>query len=206
MDEVMLERNRPSQVKQAAFTLVELLVSLLVVTVLIAILVPTLSGARAAARNTKCLASLSQIASLAASYSEGRNRFPRTEEVADEQFGNLTLPRLFADDDALNSLPPSWKCPRDDEWPTQRSSYSFLPARFMRAASDNADYRPASDDEGLDTPQAIYLIFEQSPSTPIFEDAMRFHVTKSLRQVLGQTGGFEGIQAGYLDGSARIRK
>lgn len=189
-----------------AFTLIELLVSVLILAVLIAILLPAISGARLSARSTKCLANLRQLAIPIALYAQNNHRFPRTEEVADASLGNLTLPRLVSEDAFMAALPDSWKCPRDDEWAKERSSYSFLPARFMRPPSDNADYRPSSDDEGLDTPQGIYRTFEQSSAIPILEDALRFHVTNVRREALGQTTGFEGVQAAYLDGSARQRK
>lgn len=192
--------------KRRGFTITELLVVVVVIAVLVGLLFPVISGVRRAARGSACLANLSQLAKVIGMYSETYKRFPRTEEVADEAFENLTLPRLTQDDPSLTALPRNWKCPLDMEWPAGRASYSFLPARFMRPASDNADYRPTTDEEGLETPQAILRMFEQSAAIPILEDALRFHISKERREQANSSGGLEGLQAAYLDGSARPRK
>lgn len=188
-----------------AFTLIELLVATLIIAVLISILIPQLAGVRKAARSTKCLSNLRQLAVAMNTYASAHNRFPRTEEIADARLQHLTLPRIILEDEALAKLPPSFRCPLDDETAEERASYAFIPARFMRSISDNADYLPVDDSEGIDSPRAIVRLFDFPGAPPIFQDAERFHIEKIRRTSLVQTPGFEGMQASYYDGSARKR-
>lgn len=196
---------RRTRVRKRAFTLIELLVTVLIIAVLLAILLPQLSGVRASAGSTKCLANLRQSALSMSMYAETHRRFPLSAEVDDAQLGHLVQSRVVAEDNSLIVLPQYFRCPLDDEFAATRSSYSFVPARFMRAISDNSDYAPTSDAEGLDTPLAIVRMFD-GPNIPVFQDVSRFHVHRDRRIALTQNPSFEGMQTSYFDGSARLRK
>lgn len=189
-----------------AFTLIELLVATLIIAVLVSILIPQLAGVRKAARSTKCLSNLRQLAVSMNTYAVVNNRFPRTEEIADARLQHLTIPKIVQEDETLTTLPVLFRCSLDNETPEHRSSYAFIPARFMRAVSDNSDYLPIDDSEGIDSPRAIVRLFDFSGAPPLFQDVDRFHMDKVRRASLAQMPSFQGMQASFFDGSARKRE
>ena len=121
---------RRPQRRDAAFSLLELLVALGVIAVLLALLLPTLIYTRDAARTTLCAANLRQVGSAWSQYLDDFQVFPRHDLMPDWNYGGVRfvgpgqapmlagdrpINRYLADEREAESRPVAllYRCPSD---------------------------------------------------------------------------------------------
>ena len=113
-----------TQREQKAFTLIEVLVVVAIIALLISILLPSLSAARAVARNTQCLSNLHQFNLAIQSYATSHNGIiprgssPQTPSKPYTPHWTSLVARMLGDRTAyrnINALPvdkrPIYHCP-----------------------------------------------------------------------------------------------
>jgi prepilin-type N-terminal cleavage/methylation domain-containing protein len=138
------------------FTLIELLVVVALVAMLIAILLPALAKARAASKNTVCLARLHGLSLATVAYANEYKCVP-----AWGPWGALPM---------LETSPACWWCPADSLRPVYEkdSSYTYHGIQYM---GDSADPAPPS----TLSPQLALRHYEDNPQRPLFRDFDRRH-------------------------------
>src|SRR5262245_26515991 len=101
--------------KDAAFSLVELLVVIGIIAVLLGILVPVLGKARTASRRTVCRGQLREIGNLFQLYlNENRLRVPRVNPIPSRQPPLVKAPSIFQVlDRYTKGSRQVWRCPAD---------------------------------------------------------------------------------------------
>ena len=128
---------RPSR---RAFTLVELLVVLGIIALLMSLLLPALGGARARAKEVKCLSNLRQIGAGVVLYANANDgRFPLAQHSADPVGWLSTLVPYGIDVD--NRLCPEDRRLGDDPGPTT----SYLTNDYMQPLIAWVDYNPITN-------------------------------------------------------------
>ncbi|HYE60870.1 MAG TPA: type II secretion system protein [Phycisphaerales bacterium] len=133
------------------FTLIELLVVISIIALLMAILLPTLSGAREAARRTKCLANLKGIGQGVQLYlnTEGKGYIlPKVRPLNSGtnqndpslfdvmvRYVDAAVPQETAPDSGEWVVSDPWKCPSDQKtWRATGTSWEYPPGDAMLAA------------------------------------------------------------------------
>lgn len=192
------------QRRARGFTLIELAVVVLVLSVVIAIVLPAIAAGREAARQTKCLANLSGLASVMVSYASQHNQFPLMEVRSNVANAESRGPRVIDSDIPAGVLPTVMKCPSDDSGLTKWSSYSFVPAGLFTHLFERSDFVPPSDDYGIATPREVWASFEADAGTTVlWRDSVRWHLGRRQRASKSEMGTSYGMNFAYLDGSCR---
>lgn len=115
--------SSPSRRGQSGFGLVELLVTIVIIAVLLGLLLPSLSRAREAANQTKCLSNLRQLALAFTAYlNDNKGRFPRPAQNAVQTAEDWVYFQSWRDpaDGAIAKYvglpfnPSIYRCPSDD--------------------------------------------------------------------------------------------
>ncbi|MFN8730324.1 MAG: type II secretion system protein [Planctomyces sp.] len=135
---------RERRARRGAFTLIELLVVIAIISLLVAVLLPALAGARKAARQTKCLTQLRQLAVAQEIYANDNRDYFVDAGLAHGGVGN----------------------PRQS-WPFLLREYAGG-SLILRSPGDSSPFWPASEGGrstllGFD---AFVAAFDASPATP----------------------------------------
>lgn len=191
-----------------AFSLIELLVVIAVVAVLLALALPAIAGSRAAARQGRCLANLSGLASVLIGYSTQNDRFPLVEQRTNVTNLQSRMPRLVDEAIPQGVLPPVMKCPSDDSGKPEWSSYFFPLAGLFTHLFEPVDFVPPTDDFGMGTPRELWISAEGEASASnyiLWRDSEPWHVSGQRRMDARArvAGADTGLNAAYLDGSCR---
>ena len=176
--EIMKSRLKVSgatpSVRQAAFTLVELLVVMAIIGILAGLLLPTFSSAKRDSQATACLSHLHQIGLAVQMYVQENNNILPSCPLLPSQNTNLVPANVTL----APYLPTAavWKCPADTANPgifaTEGTSYEW-DQYFNGANYDNPqNFSPQT--------QALVAIFGGVLNTPLVGDAAAFHVVEGI--------------------------
>jgi prepilin-type N-terminal cleavage/methylation domain-containing protein/prepilin-type processing-associated H-X9-DG protein len=111
----------------AAFTLVELLIVIAIIGVLIALLLPAVQAAREAARRTRCINNLKQLALAASNYHSAFNSFPPAQFQINNQYGALPRMLAFIEEGAIFQEIVDWQ---NTNFQSQAASYHEIPLLY----------------------------------------------------------------------------
>jgi len=163
------------------FTLIELLVVIGVISILIGILAPALTGAREAARRTRCLANLSGIGTGFQVYLNERDGIlPYALPLEDSETNAIA--GEAPPDGPLGALGPVvdsmeiFLCPSDDSIPEAlrsrgaaiglHSSYEYMAGSLMLLYERQGDPAPE---------RTATEVYEEDPGLPVMADSLGWH-------------------------------
>jgi prepilin-type N-terminal cleavage/methylation domain-containing protein len=157
------------ELKERAFTLIELIVVIAIIGVLAALLLPVLSRAKEAARGANCLSNLHQIGiGLQLYVQDNNNKLPFMRDKSLTTTNSLPSPDKVLSSQ-LSGNKNIWRCPSDRNQVFEQTDSSYAWNSLLNG--EDADHLNAF---GIQNPHQI----------PVFLDKEQFHAARGAARAV----------------------